>query len=273
VEVPTLDILSDYHVQRVLGSGREGTVYLVEDKERLGELVLKVFHEPHTSDWLPGLPVYADKVMANDLGLPEVNLLYYRDEIIGAVYPYVQLSSLHWRILNSIEIVAQSIVGAYCDMQYYLMSEHGLALSEPGLPHFMVDKNGRWHYLDIGGGICLLNHSFVHKHGLIGYGFANMLMSIYNKNLYDLMKPVEDYSYDVPCIYCMHKSLDAIAMQHEWVKEILSDVRNQKSTVFYDPGFYQRISESLPNRVPWPSLILPLSKSLTWLGKLRGMLD
>jgi hypothetical protein len=273
LEVRTLDILNDYHVKSVLGQGSEGTIYLVEDKDTLKKLVLKVFHEPRTSDWLPGLPVYADKISANDLGLPEVKVLYNRDEIIGVVYPYVQLRSLHWRILNSFEKVAQSIVGSYCNKQYYLMTHYSLALWDPVVSNFKVDKDGRWHFLDVGGGICLLDHPYVIKRGVIGYGFASMLMSIYNKALHELMMPVEGYSYDAPCIYCSNEWLDTIAMQHEWVREILSYVRSHNSSIFYDPEFYQRISEGLPSRVPSPSVILPLSQTLFGVRKLRGKSD
>jgi hypothetical protein len=124
----------------------------------------------------------------------------------------------------------------------------------------------------MGGGIGLLDHPYILEYGLIGYGFASLLMSIYNKHLYQYMRPIEGYSYGDPCIYCMNKWLDSISMEHQWVQEILSDVRSQKASIFYDPEFYRQLSERLPGRVPWPSLILPLSGTLSWLGKLRGKL-
>lgn len=272
IEAPLSDIFNHYYVRKVLGKGGEGTVYLVEDKESSNKFILKVFHEPHSVDWLPGLPVYAEKIKANDFGLPEVEVIYSGDEINGVVYPYVQLRSLHWRILNSIKNVAQSVVGSYCDKQYYLMSDHSLALWDPHLSNFMVDETGKWHYSDIGGGICPLDHPWARKHGVIGYGFASLLLSIYNINLHQHVSIVEDYSYDEPCIYCKNEWLDAIAMQHEWVHEILSEVVSNKASIFYDPEFYQRLRKYLPNRVPWPSLVLPISKTLTGLGKLRGKL-
>ena len=272
METPTSNILNHYRLRKVLGQGSEGTVYLVEDKETFNKLVLKIFHEPHTSDWFPGLEIYAEKICANDFGLPEVKLFINRREIIGLVHPYVKLSSLHWRILNSNEKVAQSIIGSYCRKQAYLMSEHGLAIFDSVLPHFRVDKNGMWHFVDIGAGIRYVNDSWAQKHGLIGYGFASLIMGIYNKEIHLLMAPVENYSLDDTCVYCKNEWLDAIARQHKWVHEILSEVHSNEASIFYDPEFYQRLSEYLPNRVPWPSMVLPVSKTLFGLGKLRGKL-
>jgi serine/threonine protein kinase len=265
-----LNVLNNYHVLKVLGQGSEGTVYLIEDNERLSQLVLKVFHKRRTSDWLPGLPVYAQKIEANDFGLPVITLLYDKDEIIGLTYPFVKLSSLHWRITCSITEVAKSLVGSYCQKQYYLMTKHGLALYDPVVSNLMVDDEGQWHYMDIGGGICLLNDPWVRNHGEIGYGFASMLMSIYDLALHKSLMPIEGYSYEIPCVYCNSEWLSALAMQHDWIQEILNGVRSQKSSIFYNPEFYRQLGERLPSRVPVPFLTLPISTTLTWLGKLRG---
>jgi hypothetical protein len=267
-----VDILSHYHVRKVFGKGGEGTVYLVDKEGESGQFVLKIFHELNTVDWIPGLPVYASKIKANDLGLPEVKIIFRGEKIAGVLYPYVQLNSLHWRILQSNEQVAQSVVGSYCKKQFYLMSQHDLTLYDPALPNLMVDKNGKWHYCDMGGGIGLLDSTYIHERGLLGFGFASLLLSIYNKTLYHLMMPREDYSYDIPCSYCQNEWLDTIAAQHGWVKEILSEVCSHKSSIFYDPEFYRQLGDRLPDCVPLPSMILPLSKTFTLLGNIRGKL-
>jgi len=269
---PPLNILTDYHVLRILGRGCEGIVYLVEDKERLRKLVLKVFHKPYPRDWVPGLIIYADNIIANDNGLPVITLLQSSDKIVGVQYPYVQLHSLHWRILNLSEQVAQSAFGAYCRMQSYLISEYGLVLPDTPLCHFMVAKDGQWHYLDFGVKVRTMSDPMIPKYGLLGYGFAALLLSIYNKTLHHLMLPVEGYSYDEPCIYCMNEWLDAVAIQHSWVQEILSEVRSHKPSIFHDPEFYRHLSERLPSRVPLPSLVLSISKFLFWVRKLRHKL-
>lgn len=77
------NILTDYHVLRILGLGHEGTVYLVEDKDRLRKLILKVFHKPHPRDGHSGLIIYADNITANDYGLPVITLLQRSDKIFG----------------------------------------------------------------------------------------------------------------------------------------------------------------------------------------------
>jgi hypothetical protein len=270
--IPAIDtsIIANYRVIKVLGKGSEGIVYLVEDKDRANKLVLKLFHEPHSRDWFTGLSAYADNISSNELGLPVTQLLYQKADIIGLVYPYVQLYTLHWRIFNIFDKVAMSVVGSYCRKQYYLMTKHGLAIYDPVLLNLMVDKQGRWHYLDIGGGICLLNDPWIRKLGAIGYGFASMLLSIYNVTLHHYIKYQEFYTYDATCFYCSCKWLNDIAERHLWVKGILSEIKTQKSTIFYDPEFYKRLSDRLPGRVPCSFLILPFSKTLTNVGKLRG---
>lgn len=274
MEAPGYNVLDDYRVHRLLGRGGEGTVYLAEKKQSPGLLILKVLHDPVTDDWLPGLPVYARKIRPNGFGLPLAKLIYRENKILGVVYPYIPLTSLHWRILHSNEKVAQSVIGSYCRKQHYLISEYGLALWDPTMPNMMVDKAGKWHYCDMGGGIGMIDHPYLIRNGLLGYGFASLLMSIYNKTLYQLIMPgsPENYSYDAPCIYWQNEWLDTIATQHKWVKELLSDVLCQKSAIFLDPEFYQCIGDRFPDRVPWPSFTLPFSKTLTRLGKLRGKL-
>lgn len=267
-----MNILTGYHVLRILGRGCEGTVYFVEDRERLRKLVLKVFHKPYPRDWVPGLIIYGDNITANDYGLPAITLLQSSDGIVGVQYPYVKLHSLHWRILNSSEQVAQSVFGAFCRMQSYLISEYGIVMPDTPLCHFMVAKDGRWHYLDFGVKVRTTSDPEILRYGLLGYGLADLLLSIHRKNIRELMLLVEGYSYDEPCIYCMNEGLDAIATQHGWVQEILSEVRSHKPSIFHDPEFYRHLSERFPTRVPLPSLVLSISKSLLWVRKVRHKL-
>lgn len=271
----TIDLLTsigfpDYHVHTVFGQGSEGTVYLIEDEKRTSKLVLKIFHEPHTPDWFPGLISYAEHINTNDYGLPNVTLLYDGDKIIGAVYPYIELSPLHWRILKSVERVGQSVVGSFAQKQYFLLSEHSLALCDPVLPHFRVDRQGLWHFMDIGASIRSIDDPKAHQNGLLGYRFASLVMGIHNVEIHRLMHTTENYSYAEPCVYWRNEWLDAIAIQHDWVKELVSDIRSSDATIFFDPEFYRRWSLRLPHCIPLPSLVLPASKTLTWLGKVKG---
>lgn len=269
-DLPILNIVDRFHILKELGRGGEGVVYLVEEKETHKKLVLKVFHKPHPREYLPGLPIYAERIDANHYGLPEVELIFNKDEITGIVYPYIQLWSLHWRILNSMEWIAQSIVGSYCKKQYFLMSTHNLVLWDPVLTNFMVDRYGVWNYTDIGGGICPLHHPWARQHGVIGYGFTSLLMSIYQKELFKLVPIVDHYSYQDPCIYINNDWIIEIAKKHKWVQEIRSEILSHGSEIYYDPEFYNQLGERLPDRVSWPTVILPLSQTLKWLGELRG---
>lgn len=117
----------------------------------------------------------------------------------------------------------------------------------------------------------MLDAPILSQNGLLGYGFVSMLMSIYGKDLHSLM-PHREILLDEPCIYCKNECLDAIAAQHGWVKDILDEVRSHNAAIFHDPEFYRNLGERFPARLPWPALIFPISKTLTWLDVLRGKL-
>jgi hypothetical protein len=95
-------------------------------------------------------------------------------------------------------------------------------------------------------------------------------MGVHHVEIHHLMQPTESYSYAKPCIYWGNEWLDAIAVEHEWVRDLQSEIRSKNATIFFDPEFYRRLCLRLPHRIPLPSVILPASKTLTWLGKARG---
>ncbi len=272
IENLPVNLATNYDVLKILGQGGEGTVYLVEDKAG-ANLVLKVLHNPYPRVWTAGLRKYADSVIANEYGLPVITLLQNSDKVFGIQYPFVQLYQIHWRILQSSEQVAQAIFGAYCRMQSYLMSRYSIGLRDTPVEHFMIARDGQCHFVDLGLGISTIDNRRTLEYGLLGYGVADLLLSIHHINIKHSMLPVKGYSYDRSCIYCMNEELDAVAKQHRWVQDILSDLRSHKASILFDPEFYLHLAERLPSRISCPLLVLSVSNSLFWLAgiKKRGV--
>lgn len=265
-----IESISQYHELGLLGEGAEGTVYLVEDQKFHKKYVLKLFHEPHDKEWYAGLVEYADKIKKNDLGLPIISLIDLNNEIIGVVYPYVRtIRRLHHRII-SFDGVAKSIVGSYCQIQIFLISQHKLAIVDTGFGNIGVDVRGVWHQLDMGGGIGKLSNPWVQRTDAVGYGFVELLLSIYNFKIYDYMQFSDIQSRDDPCIYSQTEILDKIALRHAWVQEIVDYVRRNPSTIFYRPEFYMHFAERFPSRLPYPWLNLSLSEMLFRMERVRN---
>lgn len=261
-----------YQVLKVLGQGGEGTVYAVRNRSNGDKSVMKVFYAPLPYNRSEGLRFYADRVGSNEYGLSEIRLLYDdSDQIVALEYPFIQLHRVHQRCLSYFEQVAQAFFHAYCQMQGYLMSRHEIGLTDTIASHFLLAKDGRLHFVDYGVHIESITHAWSLDRGLFGYGLAWMLSSIYNINLKLEVQHSPGYSYDRPCIYCMAKSLDIIADQHDWVRRILSEVRCHNASVLLDPEFYWQLSEYLPNR-PWlPRLIIGMSNALFYARKALDM--
>jgi len=156
-------------------------------------------------------------------------------------------------------------------MQAFLISRHKIGLTDTLASHFLLTQDGKFHFVDYGINIESITHAWSLERGLFGYGLAWMLSSIYNVNLKLEVQRAPGYSYTSPCTYCMAKSLDIVAAQHDWVGEILSEVRSHNASILLDPEFYWRQSRRLPNRVRFPRLILGMSNGLFYARKMLDM--
>ena len=215
-----------WRVIRILGRGGEGIVYLVEDRATSQRWVWKSYHDPVPAAWLPGLAAYQGSVLAPDCpGLPPITLVQHQDKVLGVRYPYVALYRVHRRILRSIGQVGQALVGAYCQMQHYLMSRHRLSLYDADPVNFMLARDGQFYWTDFGYGVAALDHPSYMKCGLLEYGFATLLLGIHDVNFKLLAQPLESYTYHGPCAYLMNPALDDIASKHPWVRKILEAAR------------------------------------------------
>jgi hypothetical protein len=254
--LPTNPLFDAYALIRTLGRGGEGTIYLVREKATNERFVLKVRHKPIVGSATAGLKLYASQIAPNSHGLPVISLLGDPDEIIAIAYPFMPLYPIYWRIPVYFESAAQTIFGAYCRMQNYLLSRANIALLDPVKDNFMIATDGQIHFVDFGFGIRSTQHPQVLDEGKLGYGFAMLLLSLYNQNLKLEMMPMAGYVHDQPCVYCASKSLDRLAADHPWVDDLLREVRQQNASVFFDAGFYQQIGERLPDLLPWSALIV-----------------
>jgi hypothetical protein len=252
----TDQLFDKYEVIRTLGQGGEGRVYLVRETETGEKWVLKVRHEPIRGTATAGLKLYASQIGPNPHGLPQISLLGGPDEIAGIAYRFVELYPIYWRISAYVEPVAQTFFGAYCRMQSYLLSGSKIALLDTVRDNFMMAADGRFHFVDLGFGIRSAQHPQVVDEGKLGYGFVMMLLSLYNQNLKLEMTPISGYAYDRPCVYAGSQMLAQLAQRHRWIADVLSEVRDQNASIFFDADFYQRISDRLPQRLAWPSLVV-----------------
>ncbi|MBX2998550.1 MAG: hypothetical protein KF893_08585 [Caldilineaceae bacterium] len=263
------DFESPYEFLHIIGQGGEGTVYLVRDKESGSKHILKIFHSPIQGTSANGLRAYAAKIRENEVGLPVISLIGSDNQVDALHYPYFPLYNVHWRLLSSFEKIGQILFGAYCHMQHYLMSHCGIGLSDTDVGHFLLSEQGQFHFVDYGFAIKSINHTHYLDQGRFGYGFAMLLLSIHQMNLKLETLPTPAYDYNAPCRYSFSRQLDVVAEKHTWVKEILAEVRRQKSSIFLDPLFYKELGERFPHRVLLPQLIIGASNVLSNLRNFR----
>jgi hypothetical protein len=202
-----------------------------------------------------------------------ISLLGDADEIVAIAYPFAPLYPIHWRIPVYFESAAQAIFGAYCRMQSYLLTRANIVLLDTVKDNFMIARDGQIHFVDFGFGVRSAHHPQVVDEGRLGYGFAMMLLSLYNQNLKLEMRPAAGYAQDRPCVYCASRSLDQLAGRHAWIAEILSQVRSRNASTFAEASFYQRIGERLPSRLPWPTLIVGFTRLHHRWGRIKTLLN
>ena len=262
---------SNYQVIRELGHGGEGRVYLVRDRSTNEKFVMKIFYRPMRGPLIEGIRRYAARVDRNSYGLPKSRLIQTKDQIEAVLYPYMPLYMLHWRLRIIFEPLPQALFGTYCRMQTFLLSQHQVALVDTIADNFMLSRSGRFHYIDLGRGISPIHYDKYVDRGEFGYSFAMLLLSLYNVNIKMGNLPRPGYSYGRPCVYCMDKRLDIIAHRHQWVQEILLEVRSRKASVFLEPRFYQELGKRFSTMVPFPFLIFLASQSLSTVKKFREL--
>ena len=262
------DINPLYEELKTMGYGWEAYVYLVRDQSTGRKLIVKVFHEPPTSD---GLKLYADRVKSNQYGLSPITLLQGSDGIVALQYPFVRLHHVNYRMFSLSDCTAKSLFGQFCLMQWYLMSHHGIGLTDPRKENFLLTPDGQFHYIDYGRNIFSVTDPRALDRGLFGHGFAMLLLGTYNINLKLEMPYSYSYSYSEPCIYNQCKAMDIVATGHAWVRRILSEVRSQDASIFLDPEFYWRLGVSLPRRVPLPQIIILASVFPSALKNVREL--
>ena len=259
-------------IQKVLGDGGEGRVYLVADVSTNNKSVVKIFRSPRTEWECRGLRAYADCVTGEYPGLPKLGILENEDGILGVSYEYHPLYEIHYRLWGVSRHLARAVIGSYCRMQSYLMSTAGIVLWDADVVNFLLARDGQFHWVDFGWSVQPIDDSFILDQGGLGYGFAMLLLSAHGVNIKPLMLPGPGYSLTQPCRYCLDPRLDALATRHSWLRQVLDEIRQQPSAAFLDPEFYKRLGSGLPDRVAIPRFIILFSNLLRTGGRLRAFL-
>lgn len=263
------DLPPGFRMLETLGQGGEGTVYLVSKDDDAHQYVLKVFHEPLPKAWAVGLQIYASNVSPNDHGLLPIQLWENSEAILGVYYPYTRLTAVHRRLIRASDQIAQSMVGSFCRMQHHLISSNGIGLLEPAADHLMLDRHGRFTYIDFGYGISTLDNQEARRLNLFGYGLAAFLPSLCGKNLRAIQPPVDGHVFDQPCVYFSNPLFDQIAVRQEWLASIIAEVRSSPSSQLLNADFYLAISSHLPGQPPLPQMVTALSRLLEAMGHAR----
>lgn len=255
------DIDPDFEMIKQLGWGYEGYVYLVRERSTGRKLVLKIYHDPfdHEKGIWDGLQSYADCVQDNPFGLFKIKARHESKQIVAVQYPYKKLYSLHYRLIKMSSQVGRSLLGQFCMMQSYLLSEYGIGIIDPVPSNFLMDKGGQFHFIDFGLGIRKINDPLAVDYGLFGYGFAALLLGIHHINLREQMEACGSYDYNQPCIYNLCEKMEKVSLRISWVRSILEQICSQKASIFHDPCFYQEIGKNLPQRVDYPLTVTAAS--------------
>lgn len=267
-----LGIRPDWQIQKVLGRGGEGVIYLVADADADRKFVAKVFHLPRPKQECRSLQTYADRVMGEYPGLPKLELLEDQDSIHGIAYQYRPLHEVHYRLWDSVDQLAQALVGSYCRMQSHLISTASIAICDPYIRNFLLAPDGRFHWVDFGWGISTIDHPRNLDYGRFGYGCAGFLLSIYGIEIKPAVILTPGYSHAQPCRYCMDPRLDALAARHSWLHQVLDDVRHQPAAAFLEAEFYRRLGAQLPDRVTAPGAVIVASELLRTGGRSWSLL-
>lgn len=256
-----------FQLVATLGQGGEGTVYKAIQTKTEQQYVVKVFHKPLPKAWAVGLQVYAANIEANDFQLLPIKLWETEENIRGVYYPFIRLFRIHRYLINNSQQIAQTIVGSYCRMQHYLISQHGIGLLEPSADHLMLARNGRFSYVDFGYGISTLNHPESNKLNLFGFGLAAFLPSLFNQNLRLSVRPCAGHNFNEPCVYFKDPLFDKLSVRHKWIEPIVSKVRCSPASLLLDSEFYRQLSLELPSQFTLPQLVISANHLLYLLDR------
>jgi hypothetical protein len=264
--------VSQYSIQKFLGAGVEGAVYLVNRVEKDDPLVLKLFHEPRSGMVVEGLEAYAKWKPPAGLGLPPVALLRRQNQVIGLWYPHTALHHMHPRLLRCRGALAKILVCHYCEMQACMIRERGLAQHDSGIQQFMLSSRGRFHRVDFGQGIAAIDSPYVQFHGEVGLGLCQLLCSSCGVVDWTDDERTNDYRYDEPCYYFVTNAGSLRALRYGWARDVAENVLSQPASVLSDWRFYESLSHRLKAKVRVPGAWIAASRALAWFNtKFRKM--
>jgi serine/threonine protein kinase len=248
---------------KLLGRGGEGEVHLVKNAVTGERFVQKTFKASLGVTSVEALHKLASSYQPNTFGLAQLTLVEANNDIIGLYYPFEELHSLHYRILKHYQPSAQAMLAAFCRLQSHLLADYGVVITDTVADHFLLDRQGRFHYIDYGISVKPADHPKVRDQGFLEYGLAMLLLNIYNNNLKREVRPHPGYRIREKHAYFHSQRLQTLAGQQPWVAGLLPRLQASTPEDFFKPEFYTRLVEGFPTQVSFPTPVIALSKLLT----------
>lgn len=237
---------------KLLGKGGEGTVYLLKDARVGSRTVVKLYHTPIPRNWVVALETIANRFQPNSVGLEDVKLIENGDLVEGVFYPYQPLYPVHYRLLDRFDTLAQAIFAAACRLQAHLLANYQVVIFDTIADHFLLDRQGRFHFIDYGFSVKPADHPNVRKFGRLEYTLAMMVLSIFNRNIKSYVQPNSEYREEGRSTYFSHVVWEPVLDRQSWVREVYSHLEQSSPEAFYHPGFYHDLVKGFPSASPSP---------------------
>jgi tetratricopeptide (TPR) repeat protein len=262
-ESKTLKEIHGFQVMKFLGSGWEGSIYLVRDINGKKN-ILKKFHE-HRVEKLNSktIPFYQIPVAGGAVHLQRLaecsqchssayiypfTLLRRGSVIVGLVYDFEPLITIDHRYIASTDLKL-SLLKAFFEIQKFLLLHLDLVMVDASIGQFMITRSGRLRFIDYGESINPIDDfrsKQEHWH----------ILSLI-KLLYQLFKPGMEVHFKPPDFGVLkdpEKGFGNIIVLYPFIAGVIDELQKPDLTAFSDYSFYAIQGTSLPERLGLASL-------------------
>ncbi len=247
-----------FRVLRYLGSGWEGAVYLVCDDhgkkqivksfydyrvEKLNSETIGMYRKPVAGSKNDLLRLSACSIAHHSDTIYPITLLKQGEDIIGVLYEYEKLINISRRYLDY-PGVRLFLMRAFLETQGYLLRNLELVMVDASIDQFMISRDGRLKFVDYGGSINPINDFRCQEEH---WEIVTLI-----KLLYQLFKPEKRHCFKSSnfSIVCdLELGLADLVDSYPFIGEIIDKIAKSDFDPFVDFRFYEKIAESLPNKL------------------------